>query len=121
MKKLMRIMLPSLALVLMTAAPLMAEDGKRLFNRKGCTSCHGTDAKSTITGAYPKLAGQHKDYIVSQLKAFQGNLRAGSKADSISYENSTRTSVGSKQMIPFARSLNAEQTEIIAAYISSLN
>ncbi len=105
MKKLMRIMLPSMALVLMTAAPVMAEDGKRIFNRKGCTSCHGADGKTTVSGAYPKLAGQHKDYIVSQLNAFK---------------DASRKSGRSKEMIPFARSLNAEQVEAVATYISSL-
>ncbi|MDX2470294.1 MAG: c-type cytochrome [SAR324 cluster bacterium] len=101
----MRIMLPSMALVLMTAAPVMAEDGKRIFNRKGCTSCHGVDAKTTVSGAYPKLAGQHKDYIVGQLQAFQSAARSSNR---------------SKEMIPFARSLSAEQVEAVASYISSL-
>jgi len=105
MKKLMRNLLPALALVLFVSAPVMAEDGKRIFLRKGCTSCHGTDAKNTRAPAYPKLAGQHKDYIVAQLKEFKSKRRS---------------SVRAKEMIPFANSLNEEQMNSVGDYLSGL-
>jgi cbb3-type cytochrome c oxidase subunit III len=35
-----------------------------------CASCHGADGNST-GGAYPKLAGQHPEYLVKQLKDFK--------------------------------------------------
>jgi cytochrome c553 len=35
-----------------------------------CASCHGADGNSA-GGAYPKLAGQHPDYLVKQLKDFK--------------------------------------------------
>lgn len=34
-----------------------------------CASCHGADAKGNAT--FPRLAGQHVDYIVKQLRVFQ--------------------------------------------------
>jgi len=105
MKKLMRTLLPALALVMLVAAPAMAEDGMRIFNRKGCTTCHGSDAKNTRGAAYPKLAGQHKDYIVAQLKEFKAKKRI---------------SVRSKEMIPFANSLTEEQMNAVGEYLSSL-
>ena len=35
-----------------------------------CASCHGADGNSA-GGAYPKLAGQHPEYLVKQLKDFK--------------------------------------------------
>lgn len=35
-----------------------------------CAACHAADGNST-GGAYPKLAGQHADYLVKQLKDFK--------------------------------------------------
>jgi cytochrome c553 len=38
-----------------------------------CASCHGTDARGTAD--FPRLAGQHAQYILKQLGAFQSNMR----------------------------------------------
>ncbi|MES2212465.1 MAG: cytochrome c, partial [Pseudomonadota bacterium] len=35
-----------------------------------CVACHNADGNST-NPAWPKLAGQHANYLVSQLKAFK--------------------------------------------------
>src|SRR5260370_40580824 len=35
-----------------------------------CASCHGADGNSA-GGAFPKLAGQHAEYIVKQLKDYK--------------------------------------------------
>lgn len=40
-----------------------------------CTSCHGFHGQST-SPTFPNLAGQQKDYIVAQLKAFRDHTRA---------------------------------------------
>lgn len=39
-----------------------------------CMACHTADGNSVIT-IYPKLAGQHADYIVKQLKEFKSGAR----------------------------------------------
>ena len=39
-----------------------------------CASCHGADGNSA-GGAYPKLAGQHPEYLVKQLKDFKAKTR----------------------------------------------
>jgi cytochrome c553 len=39
-----------------------------------CAACHGADGNS-VTGAWPRLAGQHASYIVRQLQAFQSGDR----------------------------------------------
>ena len=39
-----------------------------------CSKCHGIDGNS-ISPSYPKLAGQHKDYFLAQLRAFRDQSR----------------------------------------------
>ena len=38
-----------------------------------CSVCHGPDALGSNT--YPRLAGQHAEYILKQLDSFQNNMR----------------------------------------------
>jgi cytochrome c553 len=38
-----------------------------------CAACHGTDALGS--SAFPRLAGQHAEYILMQLSSFQSNMR----------------------------------------------
>ena len=38
-----------------------------------CAACHGQDALGS--DAYPRLAGQHAEYILKQLSSFQSNMR----------------------------------------------
>lgn len=40
-----------------------------------CAACHGADGNS-FNPAWPSLAGQHADYIVAQLKAYQEGTRS---------------------------------------------
>lgn len=43
--------------------------------RDVCATCHGPDGNSAES-AYPRLAGQQKDYLVVQLQAFRSRQRA---------------------------------------------
>ena len=40
-----------------------------------CANCHGTDGRS-VTKEVPALAGQPKDFLASQMKAFQEGKRS---------------------------------------------
>ena len=40
-----------------------------------CMACHGAQGNKTLLNSYPKLAGQHADYIVKQLKEFKSGVR----------------------------------------------
>jgi cytochrome c553 len=42
-----------------------------------CAHCHGTDGNST-SSAYPSLAGQTREYLYRQIKAFKEGLRKNS-------------------------------------------
>jgi cytochrome c553 len=46
-------------------------NGKALAEKYACASCHGKDYNSPIDPSYPKLAGQHKDYLAHALTAYK--------------------------------------------------
>ena len=55
-------------------AQLSAEapaDAADLLKRGNCVSCHGANLSRPIDPSYPKLAGQHADYLYVALKAYQ--------------------------------------------------
>lgn len=44
---------------------------KELLNKGACISCHGANFSKPIDGSYPKIAGQHADYLYAALKSYQ--------------------------------------------------
>ena len=58
------------------STPAQALDGAKLYQEKTCWSCHGKDAKKTLTPAYPKLAGQNPAYAEQQMKDIKSGARA---------------------------------------------
>jgi cytochrome c553 len=42
-----------------------------LLGKGNCAACHGEGLNKPIDGSYPKLAGQHADYLYVALKAYQ--------------------------------------------------
>lgn len=54
-------------------------DVAALLTKGACTSCHGPNFSKPIDGSYPKLAGQHGDYLYVALKAYktEGNPNVG--------------------------------------------
>ncbi len=54
-------------------------DVAALLTKGNCASCHGTNFSKPIDPTYPKLAGQHADYLYVALKAYQteGNPKLG--------------------------------------------
>ena len=57
------------------AAPKAAEAppaaAAALLAKGNCASCHGADFATPIDPSYPKLAGQHPDYLYVALKSYQ--------------------------------------------------
>jgi cytochrome c553 len=42
-----------------------------LLTKGACASCHGANFSKPIDGSYPKIAGQHADYLYVALKAYK--------------------------------------------------
>jgi len=40
-----------------------------------CQSCHGKTGNESLQASYPKLAGQHQDYLVHALKSYRDGSR----------------------------------------------
>jgi cytochrome c553 len=51
-----------------------ADEGKK--NSAVCAGCHGVDGNSGINPVWPKLAGQHPQYIEKQLMDFKNKRRS---------------------------------------------
>lgn len=88
-----------------TAAP--SAEVAALLQKGNCASCHGEGLNKPIDGAYPKLAGQHADYLLVALKAYQteGNAKVG---------RSNAIMAGQAKMFTHA------ELKVLANYIGSL-
>lgn len=62
-----------------TPAAAPSAEVAALLTKGNCASCHGANFNKPIDGSYPKIAGQHADYLYVALKAYQteGNPRVG--------------------------------------------
>jgi cytochrome c553 len=67
-----------------------------------CASCHGATGAG-MPAQYPRIAGQHQDYTVTQLQAFKSGARANSP-----------------QMATLAKRLSDEEMKAVADYIAGL-
>jgi len=72
------------------------EAGKAAVAKFNCASCHGADFNSPIDPSYPKLAGQHQDYLEHALIEYQrgvdgpngrGNAIMGAQAKALSHQD----------------------------------
>lgn len=80
--------------------------GKRIeYGIPGCTNCHGVKGMGGADGKYPRLAGQHKLYIVNQMKLFRAK---------------ERTNDVPAMMQNISMLMDDEDIESVAAYIESL-
>ena len=91
------------------ASAALARAGKGIFENgipgekvQACATCHGQDAQGA-TG-FPRLAGQHAEYIVKQLVLFKEQLREEGTAP---------------VMHGVSRGMSFEQMEAVAAYLAS--
>lgn len=78
--------------------PALAKSGESKASM--CLGCHG--AKSEGNGQFPRLAGQHPEYLVQQLKAFKAGSRKGGPMQAIT------------------ANLSEEDFKALAAYFGSL-
>ena len=100
---------PALAIAMtmlaITSHPANAANGKVLFGQRLCITCHGPEGKAPIQSAYPKLAGQNKDYLVQQITDIQSGAR-----------NNGLTQL----MKSLVKDVTAEEIDAIADYLSAI-
>lgn len=93
----------SLAVLLNAAA--FANDGKKLFEDKGCIACHGEDGNTPLDVGYPKLGGQIELYAFNQMKDIKSGARAGALTEA---------------MKPIIDEVSEAEMRILAAYAAQL-
>ncbi len=83
------------------------DKGKELVAQLNCASCHGVDFNTPTDPAYPRLAGQHADYLRQTL---------------ISYRRGTTAMNGRNNptMAAQAKGLKDDDIAAISAYLHSL-
>jgi cytochrome c553 len=86
-----------------------AGNGKVLADSHNCAACHGVNLNKPVSPEYPKLAGQHSDYVYWALRQYQmgnGNPHLG-----------RNNAIMQAQV----QSLSQSDMKDIAAYIESLD
>jgi cytochrome c553 len=86
----------------------LAAKGAKLYKSKGtnCIGCHGADANTPLLpDHFPKIAGQNKQYLVTQIKDIRDHVR-----------NNGQTIV----MAGITQGLSNEEIEAIAEWLASL-
>jgi cytochrome c553 len=78
-----------------------------LLTKGACISCHGANFAKPIDPSYPKIAGQHADYLTVALKAYktEGNAKVG-RSNGV--------------MAGIAKQFTNAEMKAMAGYISSL-
>ncbi len=79
-----------------------------LLNKANCASCHGANFSKPVDPAYPKLAGQHADYLFVALKAYKT-------------DNNPKVGRGNAIMSGMAKQYTNAELNAMAKYLASLN
>jgi cytochrome c553 len=90
-----------------TPAAAPSAEVAALLAKGACTSCHGPNLSKPIDPGYPKLAGQHGDFLYQALKSYAttGNPNFGR---------------GNAIMAGQVKQFKLEELKLLAGYISSL-
>lgn len=84
-----------------------AAEAEALLKKGNCASCHGEGLNKPIDPSYPKLAGQHGDYLFVALKAYQT-------------DNNSKVGRGNPIMAGQAKMFTMPELKILANYIGNL-
>ena len=95
-----KLLMIAVAAMVLTGAPAFAGDAAAGKTKsKTCAACHGPDGNS-VSPDFPRIAGQHYDYLVKVLKRY----KSGERKNAI--------------MSPQAANLSRRDIEDLAAYYS---
>ncbi len=84
------------------AAPVLAQAQPKPLEEhlKNCATCHGADGNKPLAPDFPKLGGQHYDYLLHALKSY----KSGARKNAV--------------MAGQAKDLTTREMEALAAYYS---
>lgn len=91
--------------------PATAAEGSvkaaELMAKGGCTSCHGANLSKPIDPSYPKIAGQHADYLYVALRSYKINEKP-------------MIGRGHPVMVGIAKQFSDKEMKVLANYVASL-
>jgi cytochrome c553 len=79
-----------------------------LLNKANCASCHGGNFGTPIDPSYPKIGGQHADYLFVALKAYKT-------------ENNPKVGRGNAIMAGMVKQYTNPELKLLATYLSSVD
>ena len=85
-----------------------SEKVQALLAKANCASCHGANFSKPIDPSYPKLGGQHADYLLVALKSYK-------------VENNAKVGRGNAIMAGMAKQYTNAELKVLANYLSSLD
>ena len=99
----MKIQTTTLAVLLALAGSAQAADlaAGRTIAKEQCAACHGETGAGDVNPLYPKLAGQHADYLIRALEDYGSGARIN------------------QLMVGFATALDAADRKNVAAWYAS--
>jgi len=78
-----------------------------LLKKGACVSCHGDNFAKPIDPSYPKIAGQHADYLFVALKSYKA-------------EKNTKVGRSNAIMGGVAKQFTNAELKVLSSYVSSL-
>ncbi|MFS2032555.1 c-type cytochrome [Polaromonas sp. CT11-55] len=90
------------------AATEPSTEVKALLAKANCASCHGDNFSKPIDPAYPKIGGQHADYLFVALKAYKT-------------ENNPKVGRGNAIMAGMAKQYTNAELKQLANYLASVD
>lgn len=87
--------------------------GDREKGLSACSGCHSPTGQGNEPGGFPKLGGQHAQYVADQLRAF----RTGAEEEDAGRRNDGDTRI----MRDIAYRLSDKEIEAVSSYISGLH
>jgi len=79
-----------------------------LLGKANCASCHGANFSQPIDPSYPRIGGQHADYLFAALRAYK-------------IDNNPKVGRTHPIMGAMARQYSNAELKLIARYIASVD
>lgn len=96
-----------------TTDKALAAEGRKIYRAgnaatgvAACMSCHGPDGAGNPAAKFPRLGGQHAQYVVTQLEAFKSGARSNDPG---------------KMMRTIASKMTDGEIKAVASYIQGLH
>ena len=83
-------------------------DVQALLNKANCAACHGANFSKPIDPSYPKIGGQHADYLFVALKSYK-------------MENNPKVGRGNAIMGGMAKQYTNAELKVLANYLASVD